>query len=115
MIYFYVTKRIKVKIDSNSDEFSKRNTEFDMNVYPSTTIRELRTTVNMTNKCCLLLFCLFKDFVFFLKFKLTDIGSSSNQYLFVNGHLAHDTSTMSALNIQDGTLFILFIISTANK
>ena len=35
---------------------------------------------------------------------------SSSQYVFVNGHLAYENSTMADLNVRHNSLFVLFII-----
>ncbi|UJR27349.1 hypothetical protein I4U23_008642 [Adineta vaga] len=70
--------RIKVKIDGNQWRNENQDEELVMNVYPSTTIRELRNAFESSHKF-----------------------SPIYQHFFVNGHLAHDNFTMNDLNIHN--------------
>jgi hypothetical protein len=42
--------RIRVRIDTNDRNINNQQKEFKMNVYPSTTIAELRAAVSVKNK-----------------------------------------------------------------
>ncbi|CAF1305442.1 unnamed protein product [Rotaria magnacalcarata] len=81
------TIKIVIKIDSTDERISNQYKDFSMNVYPSTTVHELRTALEYSKH-----------------------NLPTNQILFVNGHLAHDKTTMHDLNIQTNSLFVLFII-----
>ncbi|CAF0926032.1 unnamed protein product [Rotaria sordida] len=78
---------IRIKIDGFDSDITDLNKFFDVDVYPSTTVHELRAFFEYT-----------------LKFPL------ANQYFFVNGHLAHAESTMNDLKVKNGSLFVLFLI-----
>ncbi|CAF1168459.1 unnamed protein product [Rotaria sordida] len=78
---------IRIQIDSNNQDLSNKYDTFTADVYPSTKIHELRAALGYSN-----------------------YNLPSNQYFFVNGHLAHENSTIQDLNVQQNSLFILFII-----
>jgi hypothetical protein len=95
-----------LKVDSNDQGISDKDTEIEMNVYPSTTVSELRAAVCIKNE---LFSSMHKIFVL-LKYEYSEIFPASSQYVFVNGHLAYENSTMADLNVRDNSLFVLFII-----
>jgi len=75
-----------------------------MGVYPSTTIRELRTAVSVKKKE------ISSYFLLLLKFEYSENFPPSNQYFFVNGRLAHENSTINELDVRPDSLFVLFVI-----
>ncbi|CAF1312268.1 unnamed protein product [Adineta ricciae] len=78
--------RIHVKIDGMDLPSNYTAEEHTLNIYQSTTIRELKAMFQHT--------CGF---------------SIVNQYFFVNGHLAHEICSMHDLRLEDGAFFILFV------
>ncbi len=103
--------RIRVRIDTNGRTISNQQKEFKMNVYPSTTIAELRAAVSVKNKETTFINTKVLLYFFFLfKFQYSKDYSPSNQYFFVNGHLAHEKSTMKELDVEQDILFVLFVI-----
>jgi len=80
--------RIQVQLDGNDYGTDDHGPKLFLNVFPSTTIRELRAA-----------------------FELSHQYQPSNQYFFVNGRLAHDDFTMNELNVGQNSLFVLFVLT----
>ena len=100
--------RVRIQIDSNAREF---NGNLTMDVYPSTTVRELRAAVSKPSLVVHYFPCLSLFKVGYVQNRIPSTG----QYWFVNGHLAYENSTMADLNVQADTLFILFVVSAWNN
>lgn len=79
--------------------------ELMIDVYPSTTVRELRAVVR--NKSTL---STIESLLSFFKFEYSHKIRPVDQYWFVNGHLAYDSSSMKDLDVMENTLFALFVI-----
>ncbi|CAF0758151.1 unnamed protein product [Adineta ricciae] len=76
---------VYVRLDGNKYSVGKHGATIPVHVFPSTTVRELRAV-----------------------FELSHQSLPSGQYLFVNGHLAHDDDSMSHLRVGPNTVFVLF-------
>ncbi|CAF0924217.1 unnamed protein product [Adineta steineri] len=78
--------QIRVKLDGISLSNKFKNKEYNLSVYKSTTIHELRVLFQHIHNFPL-----------------------EHQYFFIDGHLAYAQYTMNDLNAQDNAFFILFI------
>ncbi|CAF1043360.1 unnamed protein product [Adineta ricciae] len=76
---------VHVRLDGNKYSVGKHGATIPVRVFPSTTVRELRAV-----------------------FELSYQSLPTGQYLFVNGHLAHDDDSMSDLKVGPNTIFVLF-------
>ncbi|CAF4175632.1 unnamed protein product, partial [Rotaria magnacalcarata] len=79
---------IQVQLDGDEYGIDQNGGKFPIDVFRFTKVRELRAA-----------------------FEFAYQYPPSNQYLFVNGCLAHDDSTMKDLNVGPNSLFILFVLS----
>ncbi|CAF3575722.1 unnamed protein product [Rotaria socialis] len=84
--------QILVQLDGDQYDIDKDGRTIFLNVFPSTTVRELRAV-----------------------FELLYHYSPSNQYFFVNGLLADDNSTMKELQVGPKSLFVLFLLENSKK
>ncbi|CAF0859538.1 unnamed protein product [Adineta steineri] len=83
---------VQIQLDGNEYDIDHHGATIPMNVFQSTTVRELRAA-----------------------FEAVYGNLSVNQYVFVNGHLAHNNSSMSDLNVGPNSLFILFYLTHAKS
>ncbi|CAF0937093.1 unnamed protein product [Rotaria sordida] len=84
--------RILVQFDGDEYSVDQHGGIISVDVFPSTTVRELRAA-----------------------FELTYHYSPFNQYFFVNGNLVHDNSTMRDLQVGPNSLFVLFLLEHSKK
>lgn len=97
--------RIEVQLDGNEYGLDQHGAIFPISVFPTTTVRELRATVH-DHFHFFITHVLFSSF----QFEISQGFAPTNQYFFVNGHLAHDNSTMKDLNVGPGSLFVLYFL-----
>ncbi|CAF3410225.1 unnamed protein product [Rotaria sp. Silwood1] len=89
---FILSLRILVQFDGDEYGVEQHGGTISVDVFPSTTVRELRAA-----------------------FELAYHYSPFNQYFFVNGNLVHDNSTMKDLHVGPNSLFVLFLLEHAKK
>lgn len=83
---------IQVQIDGNEYSIDQSGPKISVDVYQSTTVRELRAA-----------------------FELAYRQLPPSQYFFVNGVLAQDDSSMKDLNVGSQSIFILFLLTHPKK
>ncbi|CAF3204564.1 unnamed protein product, partial [Rotaria sp. Silwood2] len=83
---------ILVQFDGDEYGVDQHGGTISVDVFPSTTVRELRAA-----------------------FELAYHYSAFNQYFFVNGNLVHDNSTMRDLKVGPNSLFVLFLLEHSKK